>query len=406
MSIEKKLTYLNETKNQIKSALNTPYNVFRDYPALISKYVKNQPKSIVEGSTAICENAVDLPCNIDVNGNSYQETTEGYQLVDLSNLQETTQFGATVKPNGDGSFTINGTTSNSFGFNVPCTPRNLKANTTYKIKTIVKSGSASSTANSQIALREEADANLINCKLAGESKTYTPTEDKTINYVRIYLDKEVTFTNLVIQAMFYEGTDDKPYEPYTGGQASPNTEYKQDIEVITECSLVQRGKNLINVPEFTITGGTIAYQGKSLVFPQVKKAGTYTLQRKFEIISGLENQVSGTGLAQIYIGTKWLKNINKTEDSATFNIDHDLSSAEQFKITFLVSGSVTSESDITIKYHEIQLEEGDKATSYEPYIEPIVHSIDLQGNSLAKVGEIADLLNIGVDGRVSIGNKK
>lgn len=76
MGISEKLAYLNETKNQIKSALNTPYNVFRDYPTLISKYVKNQPKSIVEGSSAICENAIDLPCNVTVNGNSYQETTE------------------------------------------------------------------------------------------------------------------------------------------------------------------------------------------------------------------------------------------------------------------------------------------------------------------------------------------
>lgn len=39
-----KLSYLNETKTKIKNALETPYNVFRDYPAMIKKYIDNQPR--------------------------------------------------------------------------------------------------------------------------------------------------------------------------------------------------------------------------------------------------------------------------------------------------------------------------------------------------------------------------
>lgn len=36
-----KLKYLNETKAEIKKALETPYNVMRDYPELVKKYIDN-----------------------------------------------------------------------------------------------------------------------------------------------------------------------------------------------------------------------------------------------------------------------------------------------------------------------------------------------------------------------------
>ena len=58
----------------------------------------------------------------------------------------------------------------------------------------------------------------------------------------------------------------------------------------------------------------------------------------------------------------------------------------------------------TIVKTDFQVEEGSIATPYEPYHYNLI-PIDLAGNSIAKVVEIADLLNIGVDGSVSIEKK-
>ena len=76
-----KLSYLNETKTKIKNALETPYNVFRDYPAMIKKYIDNQPTKIA--TNGICDNAVELPIvSLKSKGNNYQETTQGKNLFD------------------------------------------------------------------------------------------------------------------------------------------------------------------------------------------------------------------------------------------------------------------------------------------------------------------------------------
>lgn len=90
-----KLSYLNETKTQIKNALETPYNVFRDYPAMIKKYIDNQPTKIA--TNGICNNAVELPIvSLKSKGNNYQETTQGKNLFD-NTLKDYAYYGNLAK---------------------------------------------------------------------------------------------------------------------------------------------------------------------------------------------------------------------------------------------------------------------------------------------------------------------
>ena len=90
-----KLSYLNETKTQIKNALETPYNVFRDYPAMIKKYIDNQPTKIA--TNGICDNAVELPIvSLKSKGNNYQETTQGKNLFD-NTLKDYAYYGNLAK---------------------------------------------------------------------------------------------------------------------------------------------------------------------------------------------------------------------------------------------------------------------------------------------------------------------
>lgn len=131
-----KLAYLKETKSQIKQALETPYNVMRDYPALIKKYIDNQPTNTV--SDGNCTNALDMPLvTLSVDGNSEQQTYEGYNLLP-NQTTNITKGGITLKKNNDGSITLNGTSTTGFDFNI-ATNISFKAGTyTNSINTIKK----------------------------------------------------------------------------------------------------------------------------------------------------------------------------------------------------------------------------------------------------------------------------
>lgn len=199
-----KLKYLNETKAEIKNALETPYNVMRDYPELIKKYIDNQPTKVV--TDGICGNAVDVPVKaIETNGNIRQETTEGYNLLNVPEVLEISIFKEIEV--------------------------NLEANNTYTFK--FDNAIAGSDNNiSRIAFRNTTDVVVKNLNTSTvKNFEIQPTQD--ITNIRIYSSTDysssVGKTKTFQKLMIYEGAEDKPYEPYTGGIPSPNLGYTQKI---------------------------------------------------------------------------------------------------------------------------------------------------------------------------------
>lgn len=80
---------------------------------------------------------------------------------------------------------------------------------------------------------------------------------------------------------------------------------------------------------------------------------------------------------------------------------------KEFKINknvIKIANTYTSTKPFTI-IKDVQLEEGSTATSYEPHHETKVIPIDLQGNTLAKVGDIKDKLIIHRNGEVELEKK-
>lgn len=205
-----KLKYLNETKAEIKNALETPYNVMRDYPELIKKYIDNQPTKVV--TDGICGNAVDVPVKaIEINGNIRQETTEGYNLLNVP-----------------AEYTMLSTENHKE------VPISLKANTKYTIK--IGQINTDNTDVTKVLFRFRYNkADISNpyayVKLSDLKLVYTPASD--VDAVWIYSGNgyneraktNTTYKNLMI----YEGTDDKSYEPHTGGIPSPSPDYTQKI---------------------------------------------------------------------------------------------------------------------------------------------------------------------------------
>lgn len=232
-----KLKYLNEKKAEIKNALETPYNVMRDYPELIKKYIDNQPTKVV--TDGICGNAVDVPVKaIEINGNIRQETTEGYNILQNiahKNDENYTTDGITFTQNNDGSIVANGTATVNTRYSFISeggTRENIKAGT-YRI-TGCPSGGSTTTYKIVMGITGVGEKYEY-----GNGINITISSDNTY-YFAISIQKGQTVSDLVFRPMIVSGTEDKPYEPYTGGQPSPSPDYPQEIESVDGYNIIDK----------------------------------------------------------------------------------------------------------------------------------------------------------------------
>ena len=520
------------------------------YGEPVQEVIEEELGTTVEGETVVVSDGDPEKEVYDViYGNSKQETTEGYNIFDLNNYGTKTINGVKVTQNEDGSFNANGTGTSAYitfkdyenitdkledgeTYTLWCNKPSALFYSQVQITPIEGSVQYITTGNSSPTFKVNKSANskyLIKLQSGASSK-------------------DATYDLSNLQFMLYKGTDNKPWEKFTGGQASPNTEYKQDIEVIDGVNRLNPANvnssstlpnTLIEKTRYRLTSSTL---GNALIFKDLGlKKGTYTVSiqivsgdyqggnlvlRNSEnasagevAIKGTKNKISlvvkdndinslvlwqvpaGTdivydiqiekgekssaflpyghiGLVQsgknmfktskpignsytsngivftiksptiihakgtatgahaelFLIGNTWEESNNKYEnlkigkdytvsmkvktpqvytywingksntiaplDSVKSNKSFIATEQGISKLLIRVFQGVTVDEDI-----ELQLEPGNVATEIEPYIEPKTIEIDLAGERLAKVGEIADILKIGVDGSVSITKK-
>ena len=496
-----KLKYLNETKAEIKNALETPYNVMRDYPELIKKYIDNQPTKVV--TDGICGNAVDVPVKtIETNGNIRQETTEGYQLL---NFQSGMQNGITYYVDDEGYFYISGT----------CTSDRITLN----LNEMVLNGTYTFTSKS-------ISGGGINCALKDNTSEYKTifwannnNNTKEVNAISkdlvCYLTNGATY-NSKIKLMLVSGSQEKDVEPYTGGIPSPNPDYPQEITNVGGYDNLFDKNNIISGSYVSDGNGAfvsdstskrtdyIEIQASSYYYIYSDKTtgnwgAWYDKDKKF--ISGItlggknEGTVNSPANAKYMAFTvsyqgnladysnikinetaikikqsgknkldfkKILKNANVTytEQDGVFNLANNgnlysvpyklnlkpnttytiyqnfqeqnstnvrLTIARGSNYEKVVESYSTSEtesyrkktfttdesSDYYIRgdwsllhfpliYNEPILVEGTDDVSYEPYHEPKIIPINLQGNILSKVRDVKDILKINRNGEVEI----
>lgn len=265
-----KLKYLNETKAEIKNALETPYNVMRDYPELIKKYIDNQPTKVV--TDGICGNAVDVPVKvIEINGNIRQETTEGYQLLDTSSYSTETKNGVTATRQRDGSIKVTGTATADVQFDIVVFTPNSKD------KAYFLSGCPAGGSISTYCL----NLNVYGVNDVGEGVSFTNKVNPT--YVRIKVASGVTIDK-VFYLMITEGVEKKTYEPYTGGIPSPNPDYPSEIETVgNNGNLYDKDNpNVLDTPiDSNGLGGNIKNTYKTVWIP-CKPNTTYTVSKKYD----------------------------------------------------------------------------------------------------------------------------
>lgn len=396
------------------------------YGEPVQEVIEAEGGTTVEGeSVVVADGDVNKEVKAVINGNSYQETTEGYNLCPTDfDMWESGHYGINGDK-GDYSYRIR------LKELIPVTP-----NTTYYIDLFNNSFN--------LGIREYGkDKNFIK-SYGGISNKSTFVSNSETYYLGIFIfavDMSLNISFEQYQAMFESGelkpficlnsVSDKSFEQYTGGQASPNTEYKQDIEVITECSLVQRGKNLLDVfnkmsPELSSNGmkykvnkdGSLSVEGTSTSYSGVYSKGGFNstievlklkANHKYRFYLFVENKKSDTNTG-FYAGSTGNNQIAITgKGNGVFYKDitfvNDLM-LNQFSFVGCDASTTVSDTGMILKAMIIDITNGiPNNENFEPYIEPKTIPIDLQGNSLAKVGDVKDLLKIGVNGRVSIEKK-
>lgn len=257
MATADKLSYLLDTKAKIKNAINNDISlvnddtIFREYADKIDslsdslkKYIPTETKT---GSSIQISDAVPLNAkSLIVYGNSYQKTTKGINVLDTNNIPETNGNGITFESDENGIITFNGNTT-SGGVT-------LKTNLNYQISgdytlifrkisgefidNLVNVRHRFTIGNAQNFGAADLEGRIASNVFDKNSETIITnfSSSDTINKINMYLNSGCEFKNYkfclyVVKGTFTESTI-PDFEPFTGGIASPNPNYPQEIEVI------------------------------------------------------------------------------------------------------------------------------------------------------------------------------
>lgn len=477
-NLEVKLNKLNEKYDELKSLVST----------------------VVEGDPVTVDSSGMDYMDTIVYGNSEQKTYSGKNLYNNTIYSRTTG-NLDLIANNDGTIIINGT--NDEGNLVFNSNRfSLKAGT--YIASGMPEGTSTSTVYIQFSYQDE---NGNNPYITADNRTFTVSKDVDNFICFIGVKSGVTANKIILKPMIrLASITDNTYEPYVGGQVSPNPDYPQDIEVIDGVNLFDgelelgfiggndgnnrthsdytRCKNFIPVNELTrykltspdISNNIFIYEYKkdysynlvsnkslsqSYYFatekdtafikfrPSITIADGGTLDTKYMLTKGTTKkpylpygciglEQSGKNLFDKdnitiggYLGvsgqiiqsensfyTDYIDVLNIsgliTYSGSSENgdkeriicydknknvVDYFLTKTRNINVTDFAFIRISD----NIQYLDtIQLEFNSEATDYEPYHSPKLYPINLNGNSIAKVGDVKDLLKIYRNGEVEI----
>lgn len=129
-------------------------------------------------------------------------------------------------------------------------------------------------------------------------------------------------------------------------------------------SIVEKSNN-----EITLKGTASTYQYVDLRF--TLEAGTYTIQRKWELKSGTGNDYTGAIIISDVTtsSAKELGTISKSENFKTFTIDHDA----QIRLYLYLSREVALPNETQVRFYDMQIIKGSSEEEFEEYVEPKVY---------------------------------
>ena len=210
------------------------------------------------------DSAISELQELEVEGVCEQKATEGYNILNTNNLVSSTTNGITYTPvykeNGTLAYiNVNGTATDNSTYTVhEGTRYPVNKDKSYLISGCPTGGSSSTYSILTYTYNEE------NTYLGGFYDNGSGVIVSQASFVWLHIDikKGVTLNNAKFYPMLVVGNEKKDYEPYTGGIASPNPEYPQEIKTIENgLKITSCNKNIfINellTTETTMNGVTI-----------------------------------------------------------------------------------------------------------------------------------------------------
>lgn len=339
--------------------------------------------------------------DMQVYGDTFQQTYSGKNLLGLQDVAETTALGVNYSV-ADGILTINGTTTSSGGIVIP-----LKETITLdSALNYVLSGTQTGSYGSgyiEIDLRDTTNTSNV----FPTRNTYLPATidntDGVVGYFGIYTASGRTFDNYTIRPQLEAGSAPTAYEPFVGGTASPNPSYPQDVQVVTgEQTIKMRGKNLLDVPDGTTTirGLTFTRSENTIVCSGIRQStgnnwfvmtgdwvildtpfpvATYTFSIGEPTTKDIEFSMKYSD------GSITSYTIRSGRTSVTFTTTLEIAQYRLVAVPFSANEPASG-----VAYKDIQLETGSRATDFEK--PPKSYIVNLGSTELCKIGDYQDYI--------------
>ena len=390
---------------------STPITTASGYPLTVTDHL--------EGESVI---------NYQVYGNSTQATRSGKNILPYPYKDTTkTMSGITFTDNGDGTITVNGTSTGDAIFTL-CTTNILDKSKKYFLSgnpnsSIIMQVVVFDTNNNSHSWGDNGNGVAIDLLNSGDWEISKTT-------IFIHVSSGTTLSNVVIKPQIEEGTTATEYEQYG---VMPSPDYPSEImsvgDLVTDetseyygkydIPVAVRGKNLFDkrksistsIQEETpaIYWGTQIFDNKNIL-SMLKLNTTYTISydvKCVEMPTG-DNITINSAIAGIafysgksgYSAYFTYKSI-KLEAGNTYHIEQTFTTDDKLydsnaNYRFMAAGNKYYDENnkayyCTVIIRNIQIEEGNAATSYEPYIGETKHIY--LNEPLRKVGDYADYID-------------
>lgn len=258
--------------------------------------IEQMPWSTTEKAESISvEDSAKYSRNrLNIFGNLYQKTRKGYNFIDTSSFTDRTVNGTKFTRKDDGTILINGTNTQSTGFQVsvdftiPAGDYTLYVPyTDQSLKMTVALGNDTQITGTDIQPTSKTGANA-------HCKQITFTEDTKVNQLRFYILKDSTATNYVLKWMLIKGkytADTIPeYEQYG---VMPSRSYPSIPVVATGLQTVNVAHNILPLDVDEWENGTIDGSDGT---PKINKSRIRmkdykTIESKTRYVASLTNNV-------------------------------------------------------------------------------------------------------------------
>lgn len=369
---EKTTAYNDNAEDKLNEYNTNATNKINEYNTNAEAILKILPKTETEVLEEIdIDDAGESSFNkLSVFGNSRQASTEGYNLFDyLNNIRNTSGNNITVeKDDKMGYIIVNGTPNVNYAIivsNLNITDL-IEDKQTYTLKQENANNLSINYIYSQIIIenKETLQKQYIDTRTTFK-QTFTVDKTTYNYYANIQtgtIENTGTLNNFKTRFMIYKGTEEKSYEPYTGGKPSPNPDYPQEIESIKDSITFKRiGKNYFNseIEMGGYTAGGTKYASNTRIRSVnsfILKPDTYTISCPTATAIAI-NSAYGNKEQAIYDNNVLTITLEEEQDCVLTVETPDLLNAE------------------------IQIEKGTVATEYEPYHED-VYTLPIQQEML------------------------